>query len=113
MAVDGEPEAYRDDNLKSISISPRERLARIEEMLAKIDLKIDFRFDQIDKRVWALEVNTAPVAKGIAEDVVRLDNQHELLRTKVDGLNRKVTYAAGAAAMLVFISDLTMRLFVH
>ncbi len=53
--LDGEPEAYVDDTLRSIGISPRERLAHIESALEKIDQKLDVRFDTVEKRLTAVE----------------------------------------------------------
>lgn len=43
------------DDLRSISISPRERLVHIEEALVKIDAKLDLRFDSVEKRLTKVE----------------------------------------------------------
>lgn len=53
--MDGETEAYRDDTLRSIAISPRERLAHIEETLSNIDKKLDTRFDSLEDRIAKVE----------------------------------------------------------
>ena len=64
--MENEPEAYVNDTLRSIAISPRERLANIEaeqvsvrELLGirfdSLDKKLDVRFDAIERRLTTVE----------------------------------------------------------
>ena len=48
-----------DDTLRSIGISPRERLAHIEAALGKISEKLDVRFDAVEHRLSAVETAQA------------------------------------------------------
>ncbi len=97
--MDGEPEAYRDETLRSISISPKERLQRIEEMLVKIDEKMDSKFDVLELRIRTLEINVAPVAEEAKKEIERLN-------TVVQGIHNKILWASGAIAALVMIAQI-------
>ena len=68
--TENEPEAYRDDTLRSIGISPRERLAHIEAALKNIDEKLDIRFDSVELRLTNVEraqEGQASTAEFVAE----------------------------------------------
>lgn len=96
--MDGEPEAYKDDTLRSISISPRERLERIETMLVKIDEKMDLRFDSVEKRIGAVEATQAGQA-STAEFVSKATALAEEASTRAAGLARTETERATALAV--------------
>lgn len=95
-----------DETLKSIGISPRERLERIEAVLERIDNKLDGKADQ--STVVAMEVRLKAVEACIerGEDLKiryaelnavfkELHADHEQLR------NRMAYYFGGIAAIAV------------
>ena len=65
-ATDDHSAGNEADDLRSIGISPRERLAHIEAALARIDEKLDVRFDVVEARLSAVESTQAGQA-SIAE----------------------------------------------
>ena len=77
--MDGEPEAYKDDSLRGISISPRERLERIENLLGVINGKLDQKADKTD--LGALEVRV----RG--------------LELQLQRVQQRLAYYAGALAL--------------
>ena len=115
MTVDGEPEAYVDDSLRSIGISPRERLARIETLLVTIEQKLDNKASQADflaleQRVREIETKgTHNITESLAEarrlareriaDLKELEQDFQLLREDHEALGRKIAWAFGALAV--------------
>ncbi len=68
--MESEPEAYVDESLRSIGISPRERLAHIEDALVQIDKKLDVRFDAVERRlnkVEAVQAGQASTAEFVTK----------------------------------------------
>lgn len=113
--MEGEPEAYVDDSLRSIGISPRERLARIEALLVTIDDKLSSKASQVD--MLALEVRIRKIetegsvhareaveearrlAREREEDLIMLTKEYRQLRSDHEGLGRKIAWAFGALAV--------------
>lgn len=95
--TDEEPEAYVDESLRSISISPRERLAHIEETLLRIDEKLDIRFDAVEKRISLVEnaqAGQASTAEFVAKATVLAD---EAAKTAATLAKEATETAAGLA----------------
>lgn len=93
--MDGEPEAYQDDTLRSAGISPRERLERIEHVLERIENKMDTRFGVLEQRVWSLELaSSIPIA-----------NKEEIDDVKVilESIKARMWMAVGGLAVLMVV----------
>lgn len=107
--TDNEPEAYKDDTLRSISISPRERLAHIEDALLKIDSKLDMRFDGVEKRLTAVEnaqAGQATTAEFVREARILADEASQKAKDLADAATKKATdLASGVDAKAVVIAD--------
>ena len=119
--MEGEPEAYRDDSLRSIGISPRERLARIEALLLDITSKLDNKANRedllaLEARVWKIEVQGSThasealtEARRLAEerrqDLETLDADVTLLRKDHIELKTRIAYIGGALAVAAVISE--------
>ena len=87
--MDGEPEAYKDDSLRGISISPRERLERIENLLGVINGKLDQKADKAD--LGALEVRV----RG--------------LELQLQRVQQRLAYYAGALALAAISLEIGTR----
>ena len=121
MTVEGEPEAYVDESLRSIAISPRERLARIEALLVTIEQKLDYKASQADLlalevRVREMEVKGTHHAQDALEearrlarereaDLVMLDNEYKTLRQDHEALGKKIAWAFGVLATAAVVSE--------
>lgn len=107
--VDGEPEAYGDETLRSISISPRERLAHIEDALAKIDAKLDLRFDSVEKRLTMVEQTQAGQASTeqfVADAKKLADEETKKAASLADAATKKAAdLATGVDAKAVVLAD--------
>ena len=86
-----------DDSLRSISISPRERLAHIEEALERIDMKLDLRFGMVENRLTKVE-NTQAGQASIAELVEKAKILAEAESAKAAGLAKEATDTAASLA---------------
>ena len=84
-----------DDDLRGIGISPRERLAHIEESLIKIDSKLDIRFDLVEKRLGAVE-NAQAGQASTAEFLAKARELAEETSAKAAGLAATETEKAVA-----------------
>lgn len=111
--MEGEPEAYVDDTLRSAGISPRERLERIENILTRMDEKLDNKADALVvnaliARIAALELAGALVAQqssSLASDVRdKLDSKIEKLQGEHAKLDKKLSRYAGAVAVILFLA---------
>jgi len=99
--VEDEPEAYMDDTLRSIAISPRERLAHIEDALIRIDAKLDLRFDAVEKRLSAVEstqVGQASTAEFVQKATVLADEAAKKASALADEQTRTAANLAKEAA---------------
>ena len=119
--MEGEPEAYRDDSLRSIGISPRERLARIEALLLDITSKLDNKANRedllaLEARVWKIEVQGSTHAAEALTEARRLaeerkqaleviDADVEMLRKDHNELKTRIAYIGGALAVAAVISE--------
>lgn len=83
--MEGEPEAYRDDTLRSIGISPRERLERIEKMLETIDGKLDGKVDMTE--------------------FVKLETRVDGLHRDHENLKNRMAWLAGALAVGAILGE--------
>ena len=93
------------DGLSNAGISPRERLERIENMLTKIDEKLDSKAD-ISRVVvleqFMIESRGRNPERLIAElreaqsHIRTLESEHQVMR-------RRIAYYSGAAAVIAFI----------
>ena len=119
--VDGEPEAYVDESLRSIGISPRERLARIETLLVTIEGKLDNKANQVD--FLALEVRVRDIetkgshaavaalaearrlAKERLDDMKELEADFQILRHDHEQLGRRLAWALGAVAAAAVLAE--------
>lgn len=108
--ADGEPEAYKEQDLRSIGVSPRERLERIENLLTRMDEKLDNKADasvvtSLITRISALELSEAlgnQTAATLALDVRdKLDVRVSALQKEHQKLDKKLTYYAGGVAALL------------
>jgi hypothetical protein len=105
--VEGEPEAYKEQDLRSIAISPRERLERIEKGIDQVLSKLDTKADAasviaVAVRVAALEQNVAVAAQSSIDAHAsreRMETEVDNLRQEHVKLGRKVAYYAGGLAM--------------
>ena len=82
-----------EDTLRSISISPRERLANIELALAHIDEKLDTRFDVVERRLSTVETAQAGQA-STAEFLAKARELAEETSQKAAGLAAAETQKA-------------------
>ncbi len=121
MTVEGEPEAYKEQDLRSIAISPRERLERIEKGIDQVLSKLDSKADAaavvaVALRVAALEQNVAVAAQAAmdAHDArARMDIEVDNLRQGHAKLGRKVAYYAGGLAMLGVVGEILFWALAH
>ena len=91
------PPSGDDDTLRSISISPRDRLEHIEEALTRIDAKLDTRFDSVEGRLSAVEAAQAGQA-STAEFLAKARELAEETSQKAAGLADLETKKAAALA---------------
>lgn len=119
--MEGEPEAYVDESLRSIGISPRERLARIETLLVAIEGKLDNKADkadivQLEARIWAIEVHgshtateAAKAAKLLSEermhDIKAVEAELMDLREDHHQLKSRIAWLGGALAVAAVVSE--------
>jgi hypothetical protein len=124
VTMEGEPEAYVDDSLRSIGISPRERLARIETLLVAIEQKLDNKASQAD--MLALEVRVREIetkgtrhtaeamveSRRLAEerlvDLKELEADFAALRMDHEQLGRRLSWALGAVAAAAVVAEYVM-----
>jgi len=122
--MDGEPEAYVDESLRSISISPRERLARIETLLVAIEGKLDSKANksdiiQLEARIWAIEVNGSHTAtEAISKyeaisakreiDIKTIQDELEILRSDHHSLKNRIAWIGGALAVAAVVGEYFM-----
>jgi hypothetical protein len=129
--------AGQDETLRNIGITPRERLERIENMLVNIDEKLDVKADktemlQLEARVRAIEVEGSRLAREaihkadvLAHERLRDIEQLEVRLVKFDSdlasdverlrkdhsaLSSRVSWAFGAVAAIVALSDIIIRM---
>lgn len=107
--AENEPETV-DDTLRSIGISPRERLGRIEALLTRMDEKLDNKADasmvsNLAARISALELSEAVGnrdASALAIEVRdRLDVRVSALQKQHMRLDKRLSYYAGAVAAIL------------
>lgn len=119
--MEGEPEAYVDESLRSIGISPRERLARIETLLVAIESKLDSKADksdivQLEARIWAIEVHgshtateASKAAQALSEerarDIKEVETELAALREDHHQLKSRIAWIGGALAVAAVISE--------
>lgn len=119
--MDGEPEAYVDESLRSIGISPRERLARIEQLLVDIGQKLDNKASReemlaLEVRIWQIEVkgsNAANealnearrLARERVEDLEQLEAEVKMLSEQHADLKAKLAYIAGGIAVVAVAGE--------
>ena len=121
MTVEGEPEAYKEQDLRSIAISPRERLERIEKGIDQVLSKLDSKADAaavvaVALRVAALEQHIAVAAQAaidVHEARIRMEDEVDTLRQEHAKLGRKVAYYAGGLAMLGFVGEILFWVMRH
>ena len=97
MAHD-EPEAYKDDTLRSIAISPRERLEHIESTLVEISEKLDVRFDSVELRLTKVETVQAgqvSTAEFVTEAKKLADEESKKAAGLADEATKKAAELAG------------------
>jgi hypothetical protein len=119
--MDGEPEAYVDDSLRSIGISPRERLARIESLLVTMDSKLDNKANRADvlaleTRVWEIEVRGTAATNIACEEAKRLAAEREAdhkelqehvarLRADHEALSKRIAWGFGALTVAAIVAE--------
>jgi hypothetical protein len=104
----------REDDLSHAGISPRERLQRIEDLLTKVDGKLDGKADQADLialegRVRAIEYLGAEARAQTIEraaNVVKQDRRLSDLESNVVSMGRKLAYATGTISVVIVIANL-------
>lgn len=94
------------DDLVGAGISPKERLERIEALLARIDEKLDGKANLHD--LYALQLRMEVIEKEFAEHKVwatQLLNQLPALEDGINSLKTRMAYGAGAAALAIIIAE--------
>lgn len=87
------------ENFRNAGISPGQRLFRIEELLEKVDSKLDGKADlayvaQIESRLRLIEIGGDAHTNELRGRMDRLENT-------TNSIQRKLAYATGTLAMIV------------
>lgn len=90
-----------DDSLAGAGISPRERLQRIEELLGRVDQKLDNKANSAD--VVALELRVRALEQGGGERVAEMRERVGALDADVAVIGRKLAYATGTLATVMVL----------
>lgn len=99
------------DSFRNAGISPGQRLFRIEELLEKMDSKLDSKADlayvaQIEGRLRLLEV-------GGDAHTNELRGRMDRLEHATDGIQRKLAYATGTLATVVVLVNAVTLFFIN
>lgn len=119
--MEGEPEAYRDDNLRSAGITAKERLARIEDLLVRMDEKLDDKASRsemaaLELRIRSIEVSGSKAANDALDearrlaheregDLLMLDKEYKQLRSDHEMLGKRIAWALGALAVAAVAAE--------
>lgn len=113
------------DSLRSIGISPRERLERIENLLGSIDAKLDVKADKEDLRLLEGRVREMELhgssglqeLRGIVTEAKHLSEKNAAVqniamtevRTLHQATQTKLAYYAGGLAVLTTAATILQR----
>lgn len=103
-----------DDSLANAGITPKERLTNIEQLLTRIDGKLDGKANQSDVAAMELRVRAIEVANALTFDTKdRLDRVEADAKARLDrveektaGNDRKLAVYAGIGVAAVFAANL-------
>lgn len=98
------------DDLNNAGISPRERLQRIEELLGRVDAKLDNKANASD--VVALELRVRALETSGGERVQEMRERVGSLDGDVRVIGRRLAYATGTLASVIVMSNMVVAWFI-
>ncbi len=91
-------------------IADHEARMRILEKAVGLISEQNTLLTNLEKRVWALEVNVAPAAQVVTEKLDLLEAEHGVLKMKVDNVVKRLAYIGGFAAAAALAIDTFLRI---
>ncbi len=123
-----------EDGLQGAGITAKERLERIEAMLARMDEKLDAKFDTLQNRISLIELNGSkqaqdseklaealelrvrtietkvfPVTESLEDQLGKLQDEHKRLSKTLDGVRVRMWMAVGGIAAVGAATDIYLR----